>query len=112
MSNFSIQQEHKGDVTVISISGRVDSDTAPSMNTELSNAAHKEKKVVLDLKDLEFLSSAGIRGILDALKAAKKSGCVFKLASVPEHISNVFQMVGMMQIMHPYSSLEEAIASF
>ena len=112
MSDFSMQQEHKGDVTVFSISGRVDSDTTPAMDAELEKLVSKEKKVVLDLKDVEFLSSAGVRAIVKALKTAKKSRSNLKLAAIPDHIAEVLQMLGMMELMQTYPSLEEAIASF
>jgi len=112
MDTFSMQQEHKGDVTILAISGRVDSATAKTMDAELTKLIPTDKKIVLDLKDIEFISSAGVRAIVKALKTAKKSRGGLKLASIPGHINEVLQMLGMMELMEAYPSADEAIASF
>jgi len=112
MDTFSMQQEHKGDVTILAISGRVDSATAKTMDAELTKLIPSDKKIVLDLKDVEFISSAGVRAIVKALKTAKKSRGGLKLASIPGHINEVLQMLGMMELMEAYPSADEAIASF
>jgi len=112
MDTFSMQHEHKGDVTILSISGRVDSATSKTMDAELAKLIPTDKKVVLDLKDVEFLSSAGVRAIVKALKTAKKSRGGLKLASIPDHIAEILQTLGMMELMEAYPSVEEATASF
>ena len=112
MDNFSIQHEQSGNVTVVAISGRVDSATAPTMNTELDKLIHANKKVVIDLQNVEFLSSAGVRGIVNALKAAKKSNHKITLAAIPDHIAEIMQTMGLMELMQVHPTVEEAIASF
>jgi anti-anti-sigma factor len=112
MDDFSMQHENSGNVTVVTISGRVDSATAVTMDTELTELIPASRKMVLDLKDVEFLSSAGVRAIVKALKTAKKSNHKIKLASIPGHIAEVLQTVGLMEIMQVYPTLEEAVASY
>lgn len=112
MDDFSMQHEQNRDVMVVTISGRVDSATSETMDMELTKLIPAEKKVVLNLKQVEFLSSAGVRAIVKALKTAKKSNHKVKLASIPDHIAEVLQTLGMMEIMQVYSSVEEAITSF
>ena len=112
MDKFSMQHEHSGDVTILAISGRVDSATAKTVDAELTKLIPTDKKVVLDLKDVEFLSSAGVRAIVKALKTAKKSRGRLKLASIPDHIAEILQTLGMMELMEAYPSADEAIASF
>lgn len=112
MSDFSMQHEHNGNATVLSISGRVDSATAGTMDAELEKLISANKWLVVDLKNVEFLSSAGVRTLVQAMKTAKKSGHKIKLAAIPDHIAEVMKTLGMMEIMQIYPSVEEAIVSF
>lgn len=112
MNIFSMQHERNGDVTILAITGRVDSATSKTIDAELTKLIPAEKKVVLDLKDVEFLSSAGVRAIVKALKTAKKSRGGLKVASIPDHIAEVLQTLGMMELMETYPSADEAVASF
>jgi len=112
MDEFSIQHEQNGNVTVVSVSGRVDSATAPAMDAELDQQIHANKRVVLDLKNVDFLSSAAVRGIIKALKTAKKTNHKFKVAAIPDHIAEIMQTMGLMELMQVYPSVEDAIASF
>ena len=112
MSDFSMQHEHNGNATVLSISGRVDSVTSGTMDTELENLISANKWVVVDFGNVEFLSSAGVRVLVKAMKTAKKSGHTVKLAAIPDHIAEVMKTLGMMEIMQVYPSVEEAIISF
>jgi len=112
VKDFSIQHEQNGNVTIAAISGRVDSTTAGTMETELNKLIFANKRVVLDLKELEFLSSAGVRAIISGLKIAKKSRHAIKLAAIPDHIAGILKTLGVMELMQAYPSVEEAIASF
>ncbi|HKJ38607.1 MAG TPA: STAS domain-containing protein [Anaerolineales bacterium] len=112
MDGFSITSERKEDITIVTVSGRVDSATSKTMDAELEKLIPTDKKVVLNLKNVEFLSSAGVRAIVKALKTAKKTRGGLKLASIPDHIAEILQTLGMMELMEAYPSVEEAIASF
>jgi len=112
MGAFSMQHEINGNAMVLSISGRVDSTTATTMDAELDKLIDANKWVVLDLKEVEFLSSAGLRAIVAGLKAARKSNHKIKLASIPDHIAEVMETMGLIQLMQVYPSVAEAIISF
>lgn len=112
MDTFSIQHEQNGNATVVIISGRVDSATAGAMDAELDKLIDANRRVVLDFKNVEFLSSAGVRAIVKAMKTAKRSRHIVKLAAVPDHIADMMKTLGMMEIMQVYPSVAEAIISF
>jgi len=99
-------------VTVASISGRVDSVTALTLDTELEKMARENNRLVLDLKDTAYMSSAGMRAVLKTLQNAKKSGGAVKLARVPDLVGEVLQTVGMLEMLQSYPSVDEAVASF
>ena len=70
MNEFSIKSSLHGKVAVVAIVGRVDSATAPTMDAELEKTVSENKKIVLDLQAVEYMSSAGVRAIVKALPAS------------------------------------------
>jgi anti-sigma B factor antagonist len=112
MDKFSVHSDMNGDVAVVTASGRVDSETAPNLDAELVKAVGKKNKIVLDLKGVVYLSSAGLRAIVKVLQAAEAAGGGVKLASASEPVETVLRTVGMMDMLKMYPSVSEAAASF
>lgn len=112
MDDLSIKSERRGNVSVVTVSGRVDSVTAASLDMELGKMAHTNNKLVLDLNEVEYLSSAGVRAILGAMQIAQKTGGEVRLARLPNLVAEVLQTVGVMERLQAYSSVEEAVAGF
>lgn len=79
--------------TVLKLSGRLDTTTAPELDTVLDEILPGTKSLVFDLKDLEYISSAGLRLVLKAQKAMNQQGAM-KLIHVPESVSEVFDITG------------------
>lgn len=112
MEEFSIKGEIEGDKSVVKVTGRIDSVTATTLDSELEKIASENNKIVLDLSQVAYLSSAGVRAIVRILQNTSKSGGGLKLASAPKHVLDVLETVGMMQVLQVYPSVEEAIADF
>ncbi len=112
MDDFSVQSERRDKVTVVAVSGRVDSVTAATLDEELAKVVRDNKKVVLDLKNVSYLSSAGVRAILRASQTAQKSGGGVKLSQVPSLVLEVLDNVGVTQVLKPFSTVDEAVAGF
>lgn len=112
MSEFSIQSSLHGKVAVVTIAGRVDSATTSTMDAELEKTASENKKIVLDLKDVEYMSSAGVRAIVKALRHAHKRRGGLKLARPSDPIMEILRTIGMMEVVQVYPSVDEAVASF
>ena len=112
MSQLSVQSESRGGVAVVTVTGRIDSESAPAFDDELTKIVGGNSKLVLDLKGVDYMSSAGIRAIVKASQAVEKNGGAVRLASVPELVNSVMYTVGLNQKLGSYASVEEAIASF
>ena len=81
---------------VITLSGRLDTITSPQLEEEISHISLDEIEIIiLDIKELEYISSAGLRLILKIHKKMSAKGGVLKLINVNEMISEVFYMTGM-----------------
>lgn len=113
MSALSIVTDNTQAASVMNVKGRVDSETAPELDSALSNLlADGRNKIVLNLQGVDFLSSAGLRAMVKALKEAQGSGGDVRLASVSEPIEVILRTVGMMQMFKMFSTTEEAAAGF
>lgn len=113
MSTLSITTDNTQSASVMTVRGRVDSETAPELDGALSKLLNDNRnKIVLNLQGVDFLSSAGLRAMVKALKDAQKSGGDVRLASVSEPIEVILRTVGMMQMFRMFATSEEAAAGF
>ena len=113
MTNLSIVTDNTQDVTIMNVKGRVDSDTAPELDSALENLLGSNKdKIVLNLEAVDYLSSAGLRALVRALKGAQESGGDLRLAAVSEPIDVILRTVGMLQMFKLFPNSEEAVSSF
>jgi anti-sigma B factor antagonist len=113
MDNLLIVTDNTQNVAIMNVKGRVDSNTAPELDNALANLLNNDKnKIVLNLEAVEYLSSAGLRALVKALKDAQKSGGDLRLAAVSQPIEVILRTVGMMQMFKMYPSEQEAIAGF
>jgi len=112
MEEFSVTGNIMGNVSVARVASRVDSATAAALDSELAKMAHANDRIVLDLSDIGYLSSAGVRAIVRIMQSTTKAGGGVKLALVPQNVMDVFETVGMLQILQIYPSVDEAVASF
>jgi anti-anti-sigma factor len=64
------------------------------------------------LQGVDYISSAGLRAIVKAYQAARKSGGDLRLASVSTPVEVVLRTVGMMQMLQMFPTEQEATASF
>lgn len=80
------------------VSGRLDTLTAPELETELDKALPDANELIFDLTDLEYISSAGLRVVLKAQKAMNAKGSM-KLIGVNDSIMEVFDITGFLDIL-------------
>ena len=84
--------------TILQIAGRLDTITAPSLDKTIHEEIGDTKNLVLDLKSLEYISSAGLRVLLAAQKKMQKIGSM-KVMNVCEEVMEVFEMTGFADIL-------------
>lgn len=81
---------------IITLKGRLDTMTAPQLDDEAKNIDFDEvETVILNLKDLEYISSSGLRVILALYKNLKSKGGNLKIVNVSNTIMELFSMTGM-----------------
>jgi len=107
-----LREDVAGDVTILEVKGRIDSTTAPVLGEKLSGAlATPERRLVLDLHQLEYISSAGFRVLLLAAKRAEEAGSRFVLCSVSGKVRQLFDLGGFLDLFAISISRAEAITA-
>ncbi|MDI7276325.1 MAG: STAS domain-containing protein [Anaerolineae bacterium] len=101
-------------VDLVEVSGRVDSGTAPKLEAALQGIMGQERyRIAVDLSGVEYLSSAGLRVLVGALKRARRwNRGDLRLASVPARIREVLQLAGLDVLFKMYDSAVDAVGSF
>jgi anti-sigma B factor antagonist len=113
MSTLSLETDNTQSISFMKVKGRVDSETAPELDNALSKLlADGRNKIVLNLQGVDFLSSAGLRAMVKALKGAQSSGGDVRLATVSEPIEVILRTIGMLQMFKLFPTNEEAAAGF
>lgn len=88
---MTINIERSEDVTIIELSGRLDTITAPALEKIIDTDLGEVQALIFDLNALEYISSAGLRVLLCAHKKMQKLGGM-KLVGVCAEVMEVFQM--------------------
>ena len=84
--------------TIIEIEGRIDTITAPTLEKAINEDIGETQNLVLELKGVEYISSAGLRVLLGAQKKMQRIGTM-KLVNVCEAVMEVFEMTGFADIL-------------
>ena len=95
---MTIEIKRTAEETTIELVGRLDTNTAPALDKTITSDLEDPKKLVLDFKGLEYISSAGLRVLLGAQKKMQKVGTM-KLVNVCEDVMEVFEMTGFSDIL-------------
>jgi anti-sigma B factor antagonist len=98
---------------VVSVNGSIDALTAPELSKVLlSQIAAGHTNLIVNLMGVEFMSSAGLRTLLGAVKEARSHGGDLRIASTNPGIEKVLKMSGFHTIAKVFASQDEAVASF
>ncbi len=108
---MEIRTERVQDVTILHAIGRLDSISAPTLEVGLIKVVANEKAVVLDMADMNFVSSAGLRVLLVAAKKCKASGHRLALCGLAPEVRLVFDISGFMALFSIYPGRTEAVAA-
>ena len=83
---------------IIEVAGRLDTTTAPTLDKTISENINDTKNLILDLKELNYISSAGLRVLLSAQKKMQNIGSM-KVINVCAEIMEIFEMTGFADIL-------------
>lgn len=106
-------------VDLLSVSGRLDAMSAPQFKQKIDELFGEGRyRVVLDLANLEYVASPGLRVLIEARKRARDwkitdlEGGDVRIANLPPRIKEVFDLTGFTSLFEIYGDTTEAVGSF
>jgi anti-anti-sigma factor len=108
-----IHSEQYPQALVVSLSGSFDALTADQARKAIGTQIDAgQRQIVLDLSRVDFMSSAGVRVLLEMLKGARRVGGDLRLAAAQSGIQRTLEISGLVRVLKTYPSVEEGLRSY
>ena len=88
---MTIKERKEGNKLIVCVEGRIDTNTSPELTEYFQNHLKDVKELELNLKDVDYVSSAGLRAILFAQKTMDKQGKM-EVSNVSKEIMETFEL--------------------
>ncbi len=92
--SMKVDKKKDGDLLTVSIEGSLDINTAPELKKELKGELEDVNKVVFDLKNTDYTSSAGLRVFLEAFQILEKKGGTIAMINVNKVFYDILRLSG------------------
>lgn len=110
LSTVEINQEKVDSVAVVTLNGRLDAGTSGQLESVLDSQREAgETRVLVDCRELDYISSAGLRVLLSAAKQFKRVDGAIALSALNPNVKQVFEISGFTSIFPIYATREEAV---
>ena len=91
---LNIEKTYEDDVLVVALSGRLDAGAAKEFGERLDELVRESCDIVLDMKDLDYVASAGLRVLKALFMQTRSAGTQLLMRNVQENVMDVFDMTG------------------
>jgi len=109
MINIDKHINNDPDYYQLTVGGEVDASSSIHLEEALKEAMEKSKVVIVDLEGLEYISSAGLGVFMSILQFLEDEKIKFAIYGMTEMVNEVFEMLGLDQLMIIKSTKEEAL---
>jgi anti-sigma B factor antagonist len=100
-------------VDLVTVSGRVDSSNASDLDDAFKGLADSGRyRYVVDLGEVPYMSSAGLRALVSAIRTNKKSGGDLRLTPPSDRVTEVLKLAGLDSIFVVYDDSTAAVGSY
>jgi anti-sigma B factor antagonist len=96
-------------IWLMSISGRIDSNYSGELERALNTAINENSRIIIDLKDTEYISSSGLRVLLAGKKMLREKNGEMILVSLQPVVRDVFEIAGLARLFLIKKSWEDAL---
>jgi anti-sigma B factor antagonist len=111
-NDFSVDQRNQGNAAVVSVTGELDLRTSPQLEERLNHAFDAGAElVILDLRQIEFMDSTGLRVVLSAHQRAHEAGRRFALVRGADQVERVLTLTGVRDLLTVVDAPEDLLAS-
>ncbi len=110
---MEIIEEKQDAISIFKLNGRLDSNTSQGFEKKIFDAiSDGSKNIIVDFKDLDYISSAGLRVILKATKALNREEGKIMLCAMQDYVKEVFEIAGFDSFLPIVGTMDEALKSF
>lgn len=104
----------KENCDLVELKGRIDSFTAPQLSDTLIDITQQNiYKIILDMTDVSYVSSAGLRVLIDIQKKCKKlNQGEIVLVNTPQRVYETLELAGFIPLFRLFNNVNSAIAAF
>ncbi|MCR5733935.1 MAG: STAS domain-containing protein [Lachnospiraceae bacterium] len=96
---LNISKETEGTSLKLSLEGRLDTQTAPELDSVVTSSLEGITELIFDIKDLQYISSAGLRVLLATQKSMNNSAGRLIIRNVSEEVKEIFDVTGFSSIL-------------
>ena len=97
---MNIEKLQEGEVLTLVLDGKLDTQTAPQLEAVLLPALDEAKKTVLDFTKVSYVSSAGLRVLLQGQKKSVRGNVSMTITGVAPSIMEIFELVGFADVLN------------
>ena len=95
---MTINVERDFELVTLEITGRLDTTTAPNLESVINELSEDTKELIFDMSGVEYISSAGIRVLLGANKKMNLNQGTMRIEKANDIVREVFEMTGLFQM--------------
>ena len=96
---MTINVERDFELVTLEITGRLDTTTAPNLESVVNELSEDTKELIFDMSGVEYISSAGIRVLLGAYKKMDSAQGKVRIEKVNDMVYEVFEMTGLLEML-------------
>lgn len=108
---FTVVTRRLSGVTVLSLTGELDHDTAEPLRATLTEQIAAAERIVVDCAGLRFCTSTGLNALLRARAAAHAAGGTVELAALQPPVARMFEITGAHAVFPAHADLDAALAA-
>jgi len=113
MAEFGVERHGVGSVSVLDVKGFLDAHTAPELENAFNGLIDdKQFKVVVNFKDLKYISSAGLGVFMAYVETMRENSGDIKFCNLKEDVYNIFDLLGFPLLYEFYKEQSEAIDKY
>jgi anti-sigma B factor antagonist len=111
VDHLQLKSHRVAGATVLVLIGELDRSDVESVRAQWRAAAEQDQHLIVDLTQLRFIDSSGIKELIDAYRTMIKARLRFALVNSSPMIQKVFSVLGVDQLLPVFSTLEAALQS-
>jgi anti-anti-sigma factor len=108
---MEVTESRAGNATTLRVVGRFDSSVSKIFEDKVGQVISRADVIILDLGDMIYVSSAGLRSFITLAKHARAKNQKVSLCAMREEITEVFEISGLLELFAIYDSVEAAVSA-